>query len=398
MARRRSVAGLKGGNRQPGPARTPAGRTETSASKGGGRGATSENGDSIGPEALVVTYCFDPGETGEAYSAAVRLTGRRAGVGGRPKSSDAFVREEAIAGVLPGSGPVSVSSVIEGVEPGEWSVAAELIRPTGDAGSHISPEPSRRPHIEPMRTARWSWRLWRVSPGPSTVVVKTRWALLAPLARRPAVVPGSLPLLVIIGGFVAVLLQGVLVGNRGLSVPGALVVSLLASVSGLIGAKVWHQVLNPQEPILKPGWAVDGFLVIAPLVAVAALLALDIPVGEYLDASTPGLFFTVALGRVGCFLTGCCGGRPTSSRWGVWSCDGRIGARRVPTQLLESGVGLTIGLTTLTLVLGRLVPAEGGIFVAAFLVYLAVRQFLLRLRARPRKFLWQRIGLVEHTS
>jgi len=42
--------------------------------------------------------------------------------------------------------------------------------------------------------------------------------------------------------------------------------------------------------------------------------------------------------RAGAFVTGpgLCGGRLTSSRWGIWASDGRLGAGRVPAQQLES--------------------------------------------------------------
>ena len=80
----------------------------------------------------------------------------------------------------------------------------------------------------------------------------------------------------------------------------------------------------------------------------------------------------------------CCAGRCTASRWGIWSSDRRVGARRVPTQLLESATGLAIALVTGAIVLaGR--PAAGGIvFVAAFAVYAVARQVLLRLRIEQR--------------
>ena len=118
--------------------------------------------------------------------------------------------------------------------------------------------------------------------------------------------------------------------------------------------------------------------------AIVALLALNLPIGAYLDASAPGLFFAVAIGRLGCFLTGCCAGRCTSSRWGVWSSDRRVGARRIPAQLLEAAAGLLIGVATLPLL--RVATFHGAIFVAAFALYALVRQLLLRLRAEQRRF------------
>jgi phosphatidylglycerol:prolipoprotein diacylglycerol transferase len=156
--------------------------------------------------------------------------------------------------------------------------------------------------------------------------------------------------------------------------------------------------LHPGESLIGPGWAVDGFLVVAPLVAVATLIALDLPVGLVLDATAPGMFFAVAIGRLGCFFTGCCAGRCTASRYGIWSSDRRVGARRIPTQLLESAAGLLFGIVSSVLVLGDVIPVEGGVFVFAVASYFVVRQFLLRLRSEPRRYLWQRTSRLAPKS
>ena len=346
------------------------------------------------PQALVATYVFDPGAEGEPYAATIRMTGRRAGVAGRPRDTDSFVREEVIDRIVPGSGPVSVSMWVYDVTAGEWSVNAELIRPRRDAQGRRMPGASR-PEVEPLRLASWSWRRWSVAPGPASALLKTRWALLARLARIPAVMPGTITLLVAIGAVLLLILQSALLESRGASGQGGLVVSAIASVAGLVAAKLWHVRLNPQQRVFATGWAVDGFMIVAPLAAIAALLVVNVPVLTYLDATTPGLFLTVALGRVGCFLTGCCAGRATTSRFGVWCSDQKVGARRIPTQLLESGTGLVLGVTTLTLAVTTQLLGSGVLFVGAFGTYMLVRHFLLRLRAQPRRFLWQR-AVTEH--
>jgi prolipoprotein diacylglyceryltransferase len=61
-----------------------------------------------------------------------------------------------------------------------------------------------------------------------------------------------------------------------------------------------------------------------------------------------------------------------------------VGARRIPTQLLESSLALSLGLLALGAVLGH-GPAGGAFFVAALAAYTLGRQGLLRLRAEPRK-------------
>ncbi len=340
--------------------------------------------EAVEPEALVVTHWFDSGVGEETYSATVRLTGRRVGIHGMPKPQDTFVQEDKIDGIVPGSGPVSITSWVYGRQPGEWTVSAELLRPRGDAGR------GSRVTAEPIRPAAWSWRRWALSTG-SAGTVKTRWAMLAPLTRMPGVIPGSWPALGTLGAIVALITQAAILAHENVAVGPSLVVSLIALASGMLGAKLWNAVLHP-GPWRQwiQGWAADGFLVVALVVAVATLLAFNLPVGVFLDAVTPGLFFGVAIGRVGCFVTGCCAGRWTRSRWGVWSSDRRVGARRVPAQLIESLAGLLLGVASALLVLGHVTRVDGVIFVAAFGAYVVVRQMLLRLRAERREYSWRR--------
>ncbi len=341
-------------------------------------------------EALVVSHWFHSGEDGEPYSATIRLTGRRVGHDGQPKPGDTFSQEDQVEGIVPRTGPISIASWVYGLQPGEWAVTAELIRHQ----SGRSTEGWRRARTERVPRARWSWRRWNVVTGDEQPVA-TRWAMLAPLARTPAVVPGVFTLLAIMAIVAAVVTQAILLARANISLGSALSVTLPATFLGILGAKLWHAFLHPGPwRTSLSGWSVDGFLVVAPVVGIAALLMFRLPIGVFLDATAPGIFFAVAIGRVGCFFTGCCAGRCTASRWGVWSSDRRMGARRVPAQLLESAAGLTIGIVALVLVLANAPGVSGLVFVATIAVYVVVRQFLLRVRAERREFSWRRSGLV----
>ncbi len=352
---------------------------------GGSPAAARSPSEAVEPEALVVTHCFDSGADGEPYSATIRLTGRRVGVHGIRTPQDDFVQEDEIEDVVPGNGPVSVTSWVYGLHPGEWTVGAELL------GSGGRDRGRRRATDVPIRPADWSWRRWAVSSGASTPV-KTRWAILAPLARIPGVIPGSWPALGTLAVLVALVTQAAILAHKNVAFGQPQVVFLTALASGMIAAKLWYAVLHPSpwRQAILGGWAVDGFLVVAPIVAVAMLLVFKLPVGAFLDATAPGLFVGVAIGRVGCFFAGCCAGRISRSRWGVWSSDRRVGARRVPAQLLESAAGLVIAGAAALLIYSHAVPIDGAIFVGAFAVYFLIRQALLRLRAERRDFSWRR--------
>jgi len=189
--------------------------------------------------------------------------------------------------------------------------------------------------------------------------------------------------MVTLGMAVALALQALVISRDHLALGPWWAVTLVAIAVGIVGAKVWFIVLKRREHLIN-GWCIQGFIASAPLVAAILLVVLGVPIGVFLDVTAPGLLVAMAVGRVGCFFAGCCGGPPTASRWGVWSSDQRVGARRIPTQLLESVLALSLGLGTLVAVLVH-GPAGGTFFVGGLAAYTLVRQGILYLRAEPRK-------------
>ena len=321
------------------------------------------------PEALVVTHYVDAADL--APETTIRLTGERMDGPGT------FSQEDRISGLSRDGGPGAITSWVYGLTPGRWAVTAAIQGTVAER-------------------ARWSWRRWSLSPEVGQPLT-TRWALLAPLARIPGVIPGIWPLLGVIAVILAILVQRLMLPHEGVDVPVS--VSLVALVAGLAGAKIWYALLHPGPwpRALLGGWAVDGFLAVAPIVAVITLLVFGLPVAAFLDAITPGLFVAVAVGRIGCFLAGCCAGRVTGSRFGVWSSDRKVMARRIPAQFLESAAGLAIAIVAALVILGHFARPDGALFLASRAVYFLARHGLLRLRAERREFLWRRTAALTRT-
>jgi phosphatidylglycerol---prolipoprotein diacylglyceryl transferase len=121
-----------------------------------------------------------------------------------------------------------------------------------------------------------------------------------------------------------------------------------------------------------------------PLSLVACVLGLFGAKAQTVPASAPGLLLGVTVGRFGCLLGGCCAGRPTCSRWGIWSSNRRLGVRRVPVQLLEASFAGVLGALALAVVLLFGASAGGLVFVAGIAAYTAGRQLLFPLRDIPR--------------
>jgi phosphatidylglycerol:prolipoprotein diacylglycerol transferase len=336
-------------------------------------------------EVLAVTYWFEPVWNPEPYPVTIRFVGQRSGVAGKYQPGDRFVRDETIARVVPGSGPIALTARVGGINAGEWVVTARELnsgvarpdrRARGANPTRALPVPEAHSPV-----ARF-WRRW--APSAASAESAATPISTAPL---PFVhIAGTLPLvwvsMVTLGMVLALLLQSLVISRTHFAVRPVWAISLAATGIGIVGAKVWFVVKQRSQHRLE-GWCIQGFIVGASITAALLLALLRVPVGAYLDATAPGLLLGLALGRVGCFFAGCCGGPPTASRWGVWSSDQRVGARRVPTQLLESALALSLGLVALVELLSH-GAAGGAFFVAGLAAYILGRQGILHLRAEPQ--------------
>ena len=314
------------------------------------------------PHALGVTYWFDPPVTDGPHEVVLRLRGRRLDLEGARTPADDFVAVASLPHVRPGSGRTSLTHRVLGKAPGRWHVTAEAMAvPKGGGRS----EAVRLPSAEAV--------------GSST---------FAPVAgmRAPGVVMGAWPVMVGLGVVLALALQSVLAPMHGLPSGRVLVLALTASALGAVGAKLYHRLthLKGTGGHSFAGLSVQGFVIVATATFVIGGALQGMAVGHLLDATVPALLSGQAVGRLGCLLAGCCAGIPTRSRWAVWSSDRRVGTRRVPVQLLESGAAGTLALVTGAIAWQAPTSSAGLLFVAGLAAYVVVRQLLFPLRGISR--------------
>jgi len=322
------------------------------------------------PHALGLTYWFDAALHGDPYTAVVRFVGHRIGLNGQPGPQDTFIASERIEGVIPGSGRTAITTRMFDIARGEWNITATLTTHRHATSALRSPM-----FPKPQRVSKSG----RTGFGP---VIR---------ASAPAVHLGAWPALVGAGLAVALAVQARLAAHARLPVEATLSVSLIASVAGMLGARIYHLVeqsprllLHPRS-LLNAGMCIQGFVLAAITTASIGMVLIGVPVGRFLDVTAPGLLFGMSIGRFGCFFGGCCAGRPTASRWGLWSSDRRLTTRRIPTQLLEASLAFAVGLAALLAVLKGAVEPAGAVFVAAIAAYTFGRQLLLPWRDLPRK-------------
>ncbi len=327
-------------------------------------------------ELLTPTYWLDPGESGEPFSATIRFSGRRTDVTGKPQPRDSFWQEETVDGIIPGSGPVAVTAEVRGINSGDWTVTARSVARTGGRSYRSYPPPGHDPagvyRVPPPRRVE--------IPAEATATIHTSTLLRS---KVPGIVRFAYASLVGLGVLVGLGLEALLLNHGHYTLFRPMLFSVIAIVAGVIGGKAWYVAVHRGRKF--DGWCIQGFVAgAAVVVAAAALAGPGIPAGAYLAAAAPALLIGMSIGRPGCFWAGCCTGRPTAARWGVWSSDRRLGCRRAPAQLLEALSALISGGVVLIVVLVDGLARSGPVAVVGLAAYTLARQFILGLRAEDR--------------
>jgi phosphatidylglycerol:prolipoprotein diacylglycerol transferase len=163
---------------------------------------------------------------------------------------------------------------------------------------------------------------------------------------------------------------------------------LLLLVPALVGSRllfvVSHWELYRHHPRRiwrrsEGGAAMYGGLVASFLLSIPLLAYLGISFGAFWDGSTIIILIAMIFTRAGCLLNGCCAGRQTEGRIGLYlpNVNG-VWCRRVPTQLLEAGLAAALLLSSIGA--WSWLPFDGALFLLNLAVYGIARCGLERTR------------------
>ncbi len=96
--------------------------------------------------------------------------------------------------------------------------------------------------------------------------------------------------------------------------------ALYSLIAGVVGSRVYyvvhyyeHFIENPLDvfAIWNGGLELLGGVILAIIVIVSFLIYHKLPIRQYIDILAIGLMAALTFGRLGCFLYGCCHGKPT---------------------------------------------------------------------------------------
>ena len=211
-------------------------------------------------------------------------------------------------------------------------------------------------------------------------------------------------------------LVGTFVGLRearrlGLDEDKVVNVILVTLVASILGARMLYVIEHLQEfrrdwggalALWQGGLTLYGGIVAGTFAGLVAARKFGLPVWVTADALAPSLALGTAFGRVGCFLNGCCYGRPTSLPWGVtFPRDSfsylEFGDTPVhPSQIYNALAGLALFL--LLWVMRKRFSVPGVLFWSFIVTFALVRIPIDFTRAYETEAVILRIGFTELTE
>ena len=141
--------------------------------------------------------------------------------------------------------------------------------------------------------------------------------------------------------------------RRGLDTSGVRTLMLAGLFGGLLGANLIQVMAAGAPGKTIEGGIAGGFLAV---IWMKRRLGIVRPVG---DLFAPAIALGEAIGRIGCFVGGCCYGKAASAAWAVHDHD----ALRHPTQLYSSGAAALTFALLVFLERKRVLPENGLLYV-----------------------------------
>jgi phosphatidylglycerol---prolipoprotein diacylglyceryl transferase len=197
-------------------------------------------------------------------------------------------------------------------------------------------------------------------------------------------------------GFVAGIWTAVKVGkSQGVPSQQVMDMAFVMILWAIIGSRLFYVLINFSYfkahlldiiKVWKGGLVFSGGLVATAVAMIWYLKRHRLSFLSTGDLWAPSLAVGQAIGRIGCFMAGCCYGRPTGSSWGVLFTNPKslapLNIRLYPTQLFEA-FSLVVIFLVLIFLHGKR-KFEGQIFLWYLILHSTARLFVERFRGDER--------------
>lgn len=172
-------------------------------------------------------------------------------------------------------------------------------------------------------------------------------------------------------------------------IPPGFIMNLLVGIVlfAILGGRVFHVLINLHYYVFRPGGIIRlweggmvlyGGLIFSLAFSIYYIRRYNLPFGKIADSATPAIAFGLTIGRVGCFLNGCCYGVPSGFGFVFppTSPAGLMfpGQTLFPTQLISS---LNLLIMGLILHLFRKRDINRHKLLPLFLIFYSIHRFFI---------------------
>jgi phosphatidylglycerol:prolipoprotein diacylglycerol transferase len=200
-------------------------------------------------------------------------------------------------------------------------------------------------------------------------------------------------------GLVAGVLVTIKIGkSQGISAQQVMDMGFIMILSGIIGSRLGYIIIDFSYYSTHPldifklwqgGLVFSGGLIAVVLVILWYARRHDFSLWQIGDLWSPAAAIGQSIGRIGCFMAGCCYGRPTDVPWSVVFTDSRSLAQLNiplhPTQLYSSLSGLIIFI--ILMLLNAKKKFKGQVFLWFLILHSTGRLLIERFRGDHRGFI-----------
>lgn len=202
--------------------------------------------------------------------------------------------------------------------------------------------------------------------------------------------------LFVAAGFLVGLMVTIKIGKaEGITPQQTMDIGFLIIVAAIVGSRLLYVLMNISYYIDRPmdafkmwqgGLVFSGGIVCVLLTVIWYTRRHQLSFWKMADMWAPAMAIGQGIGRIGCFMAGCCYGKPTGSRWGVVFTDPHslapLNIPLHPTQLYSSVSNFIIFF--ILLLLHRKKRFDGQVFLWLMVLHSTARLFLERFRGDNR--------------
>lgn len=189
-----------------------------------------------------------------------------------------------------------------------------------------------------------------------------------------------------VGLLLAIFLASARAKKRGMSDDICYGILFTASIFGFLGAKVMYCIVEWDSFIKNPAsfLSSSGFVVYGGITGglLAVLIYLKIKKAnflDYVDLCIPSVALAQGFGRIGCFLAGCCYGKPTEAWYGIAFTNSQFapnGIKLIPAQLVSAGANF-LNMAVLLFIAKH--TKKRGTVISCYIMFYSIGRYLIEM-------------------